>query len=81
MSHMHGNGRRRVVVIHHPDFDQPGAEGVREAKAFAEQMLQGQQHMIEMAEESGEDLAAIEKVRQHTKAFRVLVRNLDEELI
>jgi len=73
--------RQRAVIILHPDFDRQGAAGVREAKEFAEQLMQGQAQMIEAAEKSGEDPKKIKKIRKHAAQFQFLVRNLPEDLL
>ena len=45
--------KTRVVIIAHPDF-QGGAEGIKEAKDFALNLINGQKHMIDAAAKSGE---------------------------
>lgn len=73
-------GSKRTVIISHPDFDKPGKLGVVEAKNFAETLLAGQKGMIEHAEQSGESLDKILQVKQHAKAYRIVIRNIDEEI-
>ena len=68
-------------MIFHPDFDKPGRDGIQEAKEFALQLIEGQKQMIAMAEQSGEKPENIEKVKRHTKAFSVVVRNIPKDLI
>lgn len=74
-------GKRRAIVICHPDFDQPGRAGIREAQSFAKQYLEGQKQMIELAEQKGEDPITIAKIRQHTNKFLLVIRNLDKETL
>lgn len=74
-------GKTRAVIICHPDFDARGAAGISEAKAFAEQLLTGQKQMILMAEKSGEKPEQIAKVRAHTSAYRIVIRNIDKDII
>jgi hypothetical protein len=72
--------KTRVVIIAHPDF-QGGTEGIKQAKDFAEHMIAGQKQMILAAERSGEPNAKIEQVRRHTKAFQIVIRNIDKDII
>ena len=72
--------KTRVVIIAHPDF-QGGAAGIKQAKDFAETMIEGQKQMIQAAEQSGEPNANIERVRRHTKAFKIVIRNIDKDII
>ncbi len=74
-------GKTRAVIISHPDFDARGAAGIREAKKFAENLLQGQKQMILMAEHSGEKPEQIAKVKAHTSAYRIVIRNIDGDII
>ncbi len=73
-------GKRRSVIISHPDFDLPGKLGVMEAKNFAEFLLAGQKEMIKTAENSGEPVENILKVREHANSYRIVIRNIDEEI-
>ena len=72
--------KTRVVIISHPDFE-GGAEGIKQAKDFAEHMIKGQQQMIQAAQSSGEPNATVEQVRRHTKAFKIVIRNIDKDII
>lgn len=74
-------GKRRAVIICHPDFDAPGAAGIQQAKDFATTMLIGQKEMISAAEKSGEPKDQIAKVRKHTKAYQIVIRSLEEDII
>ena len=74
-------GKRRTVIVAHPDFDQPGARGVQEAKDFAMTLLDGQKQMIAMAEKSGAAPEEIAKVRRYVKSFQIVIRSLDDEII
>ena len=74
-------GKRRAVIICHPDFDQAGAMGVKEAKAFAEQLIVGQKQMIEMARQGGEDPVNIVQVENHTRAYQIVIRSIDEDIL
>lgn len=74
------DGKRRAVIIWHPNFE-GGAEGIKEAKEFAEQLLEGQRQMIALAEKSGEKPDVIEQVRQHTNQYRVLVRKIPDDVL
>ncbi len=73
-------GKKRTIVIWHPSFE-GGANGIKEAKEFAESLITGQKQMIELAEKNGEDRAVIEQTRRHINAFRVLVRKIDDDLL
>lgn len=77
---MVGN-RRRTIIVHHPDFDIPGAQGVLEAKQFAEQLIVGQKGMVEHARNSGETPETILQIERYISQLRVLVRFVDEEVI
>ncbi len=74
-------GKRRTIIIAHPDFDQLGAAGVQEAKDFATTLLDGQKQMIAMAEKSGAPPLEIAKVRKHVKDFQIVIRSIDDEII
>lgn len=74
-------GKKRTVIVSHPDFDKPGAKGIQEAKNFAEQLLAGQKQMIDMAEKSGEPSAQISAVSKYVKSFKIVIRSIDDELI
>ena len=39
--------KRRVVLIYHPEFDAPGAAGVRAAADFATEISAGQRAVLE----------------------------------
>jgi hypothetical protein len=75
------DGKKRVVIVSHPDFDKFGSNGIQEAKQFAEQLLSGQLQIIEMAEKSGEPAKNIEAVRQHVKAFQIVIRSIEKDII
>lgn len=77
----HMVGKRRTVIVAHPDFDKFGAQGVQNAKEFAEQLLTGQKQMIQMAEKSGELPAHIENVKNYVKAFTIVIRSISDEII
>ena len=74
-------GKRRTVIVAHPDFDAPGKAGIRDAKLFAMTLLNGQKQMIKMAEDSGEPTEQIAKVRQYVKSFTIVIRSIDDEII
>lgn len=74
-------GKKRTVIVSHPDFDKPGAAGVLEAKNFAQTLIDGQKQMIAMAEKSGEPPEQIAKVRNYVKAYRIVIRSIDDEII
>lgn len=74
-------GKRRSVIVAHPDFDQPKGVGVKEAKDFAMTLLDGQRQMIEMAEKSGSSPLEILKVKKYCQAFQIVIRSIDDEII
>lgn len=74
-------GKRRTVIVAHPDFDQAGAVGVKEAKAFALTLLDGQKQMIAMAAKSGSPKEEIAKVRKYVQSFQIVIRSIDDEII
>lgn len=55
--------------------------GVKEAKAFAEQLIVGQKQMIEMARQGGEDPVNIVQVENHTRAYQIVIRSIDEDIL
>lgn len=73
--------KRRTVIVCHPDFDKLGADGVREAKEFAQTLLDGQRQMIEMAEKSGESASQVAKVRAYVQSFKIVIRSIDDEIL
>lgn len=78
---MAGSSTKRVVIVSHPDFDQAGTVGIREAKSFAQTLLDGQKQMIAMAEKSGAQPADIIAVREYVRNFRIVIRSIDDEII
>ena len=74
-------GKRRTVIVAHPDFDKLGGAGVKEAKDFAMTLLDGQKQMIEMAEKSGAPANEIAKVKAYVKTFQIVIRSIDDEII
>ena len=74
-------GKRRTVIVAHPDFDQAGVVGVKEAKDFAMTLLDGQKQMIAMAEKSGAPPMEIAKVRRYVQSFQIVIRSIDDEII
>jgi len=74
-------GKKRTVIVSHPDFDKPGILGIEEAKNFAQTLIDGQEQMIKMAQNSGEPLTQILAVRKYVKAFTIVIRSLDDEII
>lgn len=79
---MPGNGQkktRRAVVIIHPDFEQPGKQGIIEAKNFAEQLINSHRELIKTAAES-QPPHVVDSIRAHVGAIHVIVRNLDEDI-
>lgn len=74
-------GRRRTVIVAHPNFDQPGAAGIKEAKDFAMTLLDGQQQLIKMAEKSGSPQNEIALVRAYVQQFQIVIRSIDDEII
>ena len=71
----------RSVLICHPDFDQPGAAGVAEAKRFAEQLIEGQKQMIEQARKSGESPEVVDQVKRYVESMMIVVRQIPEDII
>jgi hypothetical protein len=74
--------KRRCIVIMHDDFDLPGANGVKEAKEFASNLIAGKDQMIAdalAAAEQDPDKAA--QIREHAEKFKFFIRNIPEELL
>jgi hypothetical protein len=76
---MHGDFKRAVIVLH-PDFNLPGADGVTQAKAFAEQLLASQSEFLsEIQKHQTPDV--VRQIRNYQKNLRVVVRKIPAEIL
>jgi len=80
MSHTDGK-KRRVVIVHHPDFDLPGSEGINEALDFAKEWKKGQTELCAQAKQSGESEEVIAQIIEYSKKFQIVVRSIDDKVI
>ena len=77
----HTAGKKRTVIVSHPEFDKFGVAGIQESKRFAETLIDGQKQMIAMAERSGEAPDQIAKVKKYVQDFTIVIRSIDDEII
>lgn len=72
------NNKQRVIVIHHPDFQLPGAQGINEAKNVGDLFLTGlkSKEMLDLVPE-----ARKKELRKHVKQFKVYVVKLDKGML
>jgi hypothetical protein len=77
---MHGNDRYRAVLIIHPDFQEPGPDGILSAKSFAESLIETQKNFLIEAQKKRPINIQIE-MKKYFEKMRVVVRNIPKDLI
>lgn len=77
----HTVGKRRTVIVHHPEFDKPGGQGVKAAKEFAMEFLNGYAAMIETARKNGEPEHKIQQIEDELGRYKIVIRSIDDEVM
>jgi len=68
---------RRAVIIYHPDFDQPGAEGVKAAKDMVEQYHDGNKAILAEVTRKGITPDELQRFKAWISQLEYFIRKVD----
>lgn len=74
------NGKRRAVVILHPDFDKPGRDGIQTAADFAKELADSQRAFVMEAAKT-QKKEVIDALKKHVGELIIIVRSIPDELL
>lgn len=77
---MTGNGKIRAVVILHPDFNQPGKEGIQTAADFAKELADSQKAFLMEATKT-QNKEVVDALKKHIGELSIIVRSIPDDLL